>query len=214
MRNLYFLTTLILFFGFVFFSYLVSRELLVQFDSYATVQLQNLIPRNFDFPLSILSLVGSFEITAVTLLALAVLVFFKRWLGVFLTLSLFFSTQLLELFGKLFLFHPSPPLTFFRAALPFNLPSGYIHTDYSYPSGHAIRITFIVIFLLFYLEKNISGAKKLFLQTSIVIFLAAMLISRIYLGEHWTTDVIGGMFLGASFGIFAGLAISQTSVKK
>ena len=205
---------LILLFSFAFFSYFVSRELLVQFDSYATVQLQSLIPRNFDLPFSILSLIGSFEITAVTLLVLTTLVFLKRLLGVFLTFSLFFSTQILELFGKLFLFHPSPPLLFFRTTLPFNLPSGYIHTEYSYPSGHAIRTTFIVIFLLFYLEKNISGAKKLFLQTSIVIFLIAMLISRIYLGEHWASDVIGGMFLGTSFGIFAGLAIPQPSAKK
>lgn len=120
---------------------------------------------------------------------------------------LFIIALSVELFGKFFLYHPGPPFMFFRTELPFNFPSSYISTHYSYPSGHAARTSFLVVFLAFWCISYTKGAKRAVLLSALGLFLFVMLISRVYLGEHWTTDVIGGTLLGASLGLIPSLTL-------
>lgn len=196
------------FVAFVYFSYLVSQELFTQFNFDTTVKIQDRISRNWDIPFSILSLIGTLEITGLIWLAVVIFALVKRWFRTFFALGFLLPlSQILELYGKLFLLHPSPPFMFFRGTLPFNFPSGYIHTDYSYPSGHAIRTAFLIIFFIFLANRYSKGVKKIIINSALFVFLFSMLISRIYLGEHWTTDVIGGALLGLSLGLITSLAI-------
>ena len=67
----------------------------------------------------------------------------------------------------------------------------------SFPSGHVINYTGIYGFLAFLASQRIGFAP---LRRLVVGALASLIglvgLSRIYLGVHWPTDVIGGWCLG------------------
>jgi undecaprenyl-diphosphatase len=68
----------------------------------------------------------------------------------------------------------------------------------SFPSGHTLHYTVFYGFLIFVIATNFKSSWPR--NVALVIF--ALLIalvgpSRVYLGEHWPTDVIGGYLIGA-----------------
>lgn len=191
---------------FFILSFLVAKDYFVAFDFAATVRTQNHISDRFNIAFSFFSLLGSFETTVIFLIFLTLFINLSRkrfFLSIFVC---FFFLHLLELAGKLLIYHPGPPFMFFRYELDFFFPSSYISTDFSYPSGHMARTAFsaiVVIFLLLsYLKARLL---KILATTAVLGIVLIMFISRIYLGEHWFSDVFGGILLGSSM---AGLALA------
>jgi undecaprenyl-diphosphatase len=201
-RLLLALAGILLFLGFVFFSFLVHKNLFIHLDFNTTVRLQDKISRRFDAPFSFLSLIGSVEIVSILLL---VLWGFIRKLRYIFVLFIFGLIHAIEFFGKAFVTHPGPPHLFIRYDIDFSFPSSYVQPGSSYPSGHLARTLFIstiLIFLIYHLKK-LSKLQKQILYCLIAVFVGLMFVSRIYLGEHWLSDVIGGSILGTSMGLIS-----------
>ena len=68
---------------------------------------------------------------------------------------------------------------------------------YSYPSGHAMISVAVYGYFLYYVKKNIKNKK---LKNILIILLYALIIgiglSRIYVGVHYPSDILGGYLIG------------------
>jgi membrane-associated phospholipid phosphatase len=68
----------------------------------------------------------------------------------------------------------------------------------SFPSGHTLHFTVFYGFLIFVVATNYKRSwRRDVLLVALAVPVALVGLSRIYLGEHWVSDVIGGYLVGA-----------------
>ena len=75
-----------------------------------------------------------------------------------------------------------------------------IESGYSFPSGHAMFAITFYGFLMFMISKlDIKKSNKVCLNVSIIILMLLICFSRIYLGVHYLSDVIGGILIASVY---------------
>lgn len=165
-------------------------------DTWATPFLHAISSPALDALMNGLTTMGSsYVVLPVFLIAIAALLLRRRY-GATLFLSVALSGSLIIDFVMKLIFQRPRPKLDYAAVLP----------DYSFPSGHSMNgvVFYISIALILW---SVFGRRVGVVSTVIAVILAFGIgVSRIYLGYHYLTDVVGGWLAGAVWLLIVGAA--------
>jgi membrane-associated phospholipid phosphatase len=151
------------------------------------------------------SMLRSGLICAAVLVAVAVVYILFRRRRLLIALSVLFVLIVVSIWAILFLFHPGPVWYLVRhSSVLYPLRSLLANMEFSFPSGHMARTTFVCVILLGLLDAHNGQRTQKVLGTLLAVLLVmAMSVSLVSLGYHWFSDVLGGIALGASLAFLA-----------
>jgi len=75
-------------------------------------------------------------------------------------------------------------------------------TGFSYPSGHAVFFTWVSFMLAAALAPRVEPVLRPLLWTAAALVIVLTCLARVWAGDHWPSDVIGGVLLGAGWSAF------------
>ncbi|AYW47590.1 phospholipid phosphatase [Tetragenococcus osmophilus] len=170
---------------FAFLSYVVKfyPDWLQPFDNTLTTIVRNLHPHWNGFFLWITQFGGSTTIIILFLVLFLVLIYGKKYVdAIWLSLGVAVVAGGINPLLKLFFTRKRPLLEHLVT-----------ETSYSFPSGHATASMVFYGSLIFLVPLFIQTKFwRIGLQTCLAIFILFIGISRIYLGVHFPTDILGG----------------------
>jgi len=156
-----------------------------RWDVAVTTWLQRHAAPAADHAASIFVFLGDAEVQIPAVALVAVLWWWRRdesrgraavWLAAGLAVTSFIAFAL-----KYLVPHAGPPPELQRAVARYGIA---VPQPFSFPSGHTMRITFLAATAL-------RGA-----PAGAIALIGAMMAALVYLGDHWTSDVLGGLCLG------------------
>jgi membrane-associated phospholipid phosphatase len=145
------------------------------------------------YPLDVLvnwhTLLGQLAVTLPAAALLAVLAWRRHGGWAWLAPLAILATGPIELVFKLGLVHPGPPEELTREF--FNPLGVRVEAPSSFPSGHMARLTFLAVLVAGMFPSRVAWAGA-------AAFVALALFARVYIGDHWISDALGGLALGAA----------------
>ncbi|MDO8689125.1 MAG: phosphatase PAP2 family protein [Dehalococcoidia bacterium] len=179
---------------FVLLTALVHARLLADIDYAAGLAVRPLGSELMDAVSGALSIAFSAELSMVYASMIGLLLW-RRGFGIWsLAAFAFLAPNALEVLAKMLVLQPSVPPELHRS---ISYPFASVELRGSYPSGHAVRAWFICTFLAEAIHSSDLGWKW-FGGLGLILLGLAVSFTRIYLGDHWLSDVVGGLALGVS----------------
>lgn len=183
--------------AFAILTALVQARLLLGLDVRVALAMVNLVSEPLDLAGGVMSLLFSGEISLAIALATAGLLW-MRGRGVWSATPLaFLVPNGIELVMKLVVDQPTVPAILHRAVY---YPLTSLSLAGSFPSGHAMRAGFLCFFLMS-LVVAWGGRWRVPAVVILLLVSGVSAFTRVYLGDHWMSDSIGGLLLGASTAI-------------
>lgn len=88
-------------------------------------------------------------------------------------------------------------------------------TGYSFPSGHSMISMAFYGYLIYLIYKYVENKYVKWILISLLIVLICLIgVSRIYLGVHYTSDVLGGFLISISYLVIYISAVNKFFVEK
>ncbi len=159
-------------------------------------------PLWFEEAMRDITALGGFTIlTITTIVAVLLLIFHDRRREALIFAATVILAQISSELLKALYDRPRPSL----------VTHGSIVYSQSFPSGHSTLAA-----ATFFTLATVVASVETKTRTKVLIFVLAILfvvsvgLSRVYLGVHWPTDVLGGWALGASWALVAWVALGLT----
>jgi undecaprenyl-diphosphatase len=141
---------------------------------------------------------GTTVLILVAVMACLGLLYFRKRREAAVFLATVLSAEIVSEGLKLVFSRPRPNL----------VPHGAYVYSHSFPSGHSLLSAATFLTLAAILSATQSQRRfKVFVFTMAILLTAAIGLSRVYLGVHWPSDVLGGWTLGAAFALVARLLL-------
>jgi membrane-associated phospholipid phosphatase len=123
------------------------------------------------------------------------------WLGALLGAAVLTAGQLLRLGLSTWIGRPRPP------AADWAAPAG----GYALPSGHTTTATLAAGLLCLGLARTLRGMWRAVGIAVAVCWAVAVGVTRVYLGVHWPTDVLGGWLFGTLLTVLAAAVLLRAT---
>jgi undecaprenyl-diphosphatase len=185
-------TALVFFLLFLIDSYLVIQNEVLPFDLPVARFIQGMSWGPLVYPMQLINAsagYGQVVLGAVAIVAMFVVERRAGWLMLIGSIS-----SLLDNIIKLLVSRNRPTVDLVHILSP---ASGF-----SYPSGHAVFFTWMSFMIAFALAPRVKPVLRpiLWIVAAIVIILTC--IARVWAGDHWPSDVLGGVLLAIAWSAF------------
>jgi undecaprenyl-diphosphatase len=185
-------TALVFFILFVVDSYLVIQNYVLPFDLPIARFIQGVNWGPVVYPMQLINAsagYGQVVLGAVAIVAMFVVERRAGWLMLIGSIS-----SLLDNIIKLLVSRNRPTVDLIHILTP---ASGF-----SYPSGHAVFFTWMSFMVAFALAPRVKPVLRPILWIAAAIVIILTCIARVWAGDHWPSDVLGGVLLGIAWSAF------------